>query len=150
MAVDFAVYRGVRGIEAALTSEPVLVHFDTAAETVVDCDASQTALGCVLLQVQDGVERPVAFASRVLNEHELGYSVSEKEALACIYACEHWHYYLYGRKFKLRTDHSVLTTLLRKGDGRRPLRLQRWHDRFTGIRLMWSTSLAVSIALQIC
>jgi hypothetical protein len=114
----------------ALTSKPVLVHIDTAAETEVDYDILQMALGCVLLQVQDGVERPVAFASRVLNEHELvGYSVSEKEALVCIYASEHWHYYLYGRKFKLRTDHSALTTLLRKGEGRRPLRLQRWHDR---------------------
>jgi hypothetical protein len=72
-------------LKQALTSEPVLVHFDTADETVVDCDASQMALGCVLLQVQDGVERPVAFASSVLNEHELGYSVSEKEAHACIF-----------------------------------------------------------------
>ncbi len=117
-------------LKHALTSEPVLVHFDPAAETVVDCDASQAALGCVLLQVRDGVERPVAFASRVLHDAELNYSVSEKEALACIYACEHWHYYLYGRKFKLRTDHRALTVLLNcAGAGRKPLRLQRWHDR---------------------
>jgi hypothetical protein len=100
-------------LKQALTPEPVRVHFDTAAETVVDSDASQTALGFVLLQVPDSVERRLAFASGVLNEHELGYLVSEKEALACIYAFEHWHYYLYGRKFKLRTDHRALTTLLR-------------------------------------
>jgi hypothetical protein len=38
-------------LKQTLTSEPVRVHFDTAAKTAVDCDASQTALGCVLLQV---------------------------------------------------------------------------------------------------
>ena len=64
------------------------------------------------MQVQNGRERPVAFASRVLNDAEQGYSVCEKEALACLFACEHWHYYLYGRKFRLRTDHKPLTALL--------------------------------------
>ncbi len=55
----------------------------------------------------------------------------EKEALACLFASEHWHYYLYGRKLRLRTDHKPLTALLNtSGSGRKPLQLQRWHDRF--------------------
>ncbi|XP_037073426.1 uncharacterized protein LOC119094438 [Pollicipes pollicipes] len=40
------------------------------------------------------------------------YSVSEKEALSAVNALEHWRAYLWGRFFTLRTDHSVLTTLL--------------------------------------
>ena len=117
-------------LKEALTSSPVLVHFNSNKKTVVECDASQSAIGCVLLQEQGGVEKPVAYASRVLNQAERGYSVCEKEALACLFACEHWHYYLYARKFTLRTDHRSLTTLLNsQGEGRKPLRLARWYDR---------------------
>jgi hypothetical protein len=64
----------------------------------------------VLLQVRGNDELPVAFASRVLNFAKQRYSVCEKEALAGLFACEHWHYYLYGRRFVLRTDHKALTT----------------------------------------
>ena len=65
-----------------------------------------------------------------LSEAEKKYAVGEREALACMWACERWHIYLYGRKFILRTDHQALTTLLSaNGSGHRPLRLYRWADR---------------------
>jgi hypothetical protein len=99
-------------LRQALATVPVLAHFDPAAATIVDCDASGFAVGCVLIQVQGGAERPVAYASRILRDAELNYSVYEKEALSCLFACEHFHYFLYGRKFVIRADHKALTTLL--------------------------------------
>ena len=117
-------------IKAAISSNKVLAHFDSNCKTIVSTDASGTALGAVLSQIISGEERPVAFASRALSVAEQGYSASEREALACIWACEHWHYYLYGRKFLLRTDHSALVTLLSGGNkGRKPMRLLRWSER---------------------
>ena len=118
-------------LKAELVSTRVLAHFDAKLPTVVTTDASGVAIGAVLSQLQtDGVERPVAYASRTLSSAERAYSVSEREALACIWACERWNYYLYGRHFTLRTDHSALTTLLSGGQkGRRPMRLLRWSDR---------------------
>ena len=84
----------------------------------------------MLSQIQRDKERPIAFASRTLNASERAYSVGEREALACIWAVEHWHYYVYGRKFTLRTDHSSLTSLLGAGNtGRKPMRLLRWASR---------------------
>ena len=80
---------------------PVLAHFSVTDKTFVTCDASGVAVGAVLSQLRDGVERPVAFASRALLEHERKYSVGEREALACIWACERWHTYMYGRPFIL-------------------------------------------------
>jgi len=115
-------------LKQKIAAPPVLSHFDIDARTIVSCDASGSAVGACLSQIKDGVERPIAFASRALSEAERKYSVSEREALACIY--ERWHFYLYGRKFTLRTDHQALRTLLTAGgSGHRPLRLHRWHDR---------------------
>ncbi|KAL0148283.1 hypothetical protein M9458_056429 [Cirrhinus mrigala] len=120
----------VRGLKVQLTTAPVLAHFDISSPTWVTCDASATAIGAVLSQTQRGVEKPIAFASRALNQTEQRYSVGEREALACIWACERWHLYLYGRAFTLRTDLQALTALLStSGTGHRPLRLHRWSDR---------------------
>ena len=120
----------VRLLKSQLTTPPVLAHFDPASPTLVTCDASAMAIGAVMSQLQGGVERPIAFASRALSPTEQRYSVGEREALACLWACERWHMYLYGRAFTLRTDHQALTTLLAtSGTGHKPLRLHRWADR---------------------
>ncbi|XP_057713151.1 uncharacterized protein K02A2.6-like [Corythoichthys intestinalis] len=120
----------VRLLKTQLTSPPVLAHFDLRSPTLVTCDASNTAIGAVLSQLHGGTERPVAFASRSLTPTEQRYSVGEREALACVWACERWHMYLYGRHFTLRTDHQALTALLATtGSGHKPLRLYRWSER---------------------
>jgi hypothetical protein len=118
-------------IKAKIASPQTLAHFDVSADkTLVTCDASATALGACLSQKVNGVERPIAFASRVLSPAERRYSASEREGLACLWACEHWHFYLYGRRFTLITDHQALKTMLTAGgSGHRPLRLHRWSDR---------------------
>ncbi|KAJ8348754.1 hypothetical protein SKAU_G00273430 [Synaphobranchus kaupii] len=113
-----------------LTSPPVLAHFNLSGPTLLTCDASAAAIGAVLSQVQDGTERPTAFASRALTPTEQRYSVGEREALACVWAGERWHMYLYGRHFTIRTDHQALTTALStSGSGHKPLRLHRWAER---------------------
>ena len=125
-ACDNAVYT----LKQCLTTPPVLAYFNPAAKTVLTTDASATAIGACLSQIVNGVERPVAFISRVLSPTEQRYSVVEREALACVWATERLHFFLYGRHFELRTDHRALTTLLgASGWGRRPLRLYRWCDR---------------------
>lgn len=113
-----------------LASCSAVSMFDRSLPVQVTTDASAYGLGAVLQQVIDGETRTIAFASRTLTPQERKYSTGEREALACLWACEHWHVYLWGRNFVLRTDHQALVTLLStNGTGRRPLRIERWCAR---------------------
>jgi hypothetical protein len=104
--------------------------FDENCPTFVSTDASDIGIGAVLSQIQKGVEKTIAYASRKLSPAETKYSTGEKEALACVWACEKWNLFLFGRPFTLRTDHAALTTLLSSGNrGVKPLRISRWYAR---------------------
>lgn len=104
--------------------------FDPALPVTVPTDASAYGLGAVLQQVDGQKTLTIAFASRTLTNAERKYSASEREALACVWACEKWHVYLWGRPFTLQTDHQALVALLsNKGTGRRPFRIARWAER---------------------
>ena len=77
-------------------------------EFILDTDASNSGIGAVLSQFQDGQERVIAYFSRSLNRAECQYCVTHKELLAMVKL----HCYLYGRNFVLRTDHAALRWLL--------------------------------------
>uniref|UniRef100_A0A6B0VHI3 RNA-directed DNA polymerase n=1 Tax=Ixodes ricinus TaxID=34613 RepID=A0A6B0VHI3_IXORI len=125
-----AVDASFRKIKFVLASSKVLQMFDASLPVIVSTDASDIGLGAVLQQLDGHRLRTIAFASRTLSPAERKYAVGEREALACVWACEHWHTYLWGRPFTLRTDHQALVSLLSsQGSGRRPLRIARWSER---------------------
>ncbi len=84
-------------VKAALTSEPVLRAPDFNCPFLLQTDASNTGLGAVLSQVQDGEEHPVIYISRKLTPAEHRYAAVEKEALAAKWAVLELRYYLLGR-----------------------------------------------------
>jgi hypothetical protein len=68
---------------------------------------------------------PIAYASRNLNKAERNYSTSEKELLAVVWGVKHFRPYLYGRKFKIASDHKPLMWIMNiKDPGSRLLRLR--------------------------
>ncbi|XP_060810148.1 uncharacterized protein K02A2.6-like [Amyelois transitella] len=117
-------------IKQLLCSTEVLTHFDAALDSIVTCDASAGGLGAILAQRgRDGRERAVAYASRALTQPERHYSQIQKEALAIIFAVDKFHQYLYGRQFRLRTDHKPLVAIFGPNTGipnTAASRLQRW------------------------
>ena len=78
---------------------------------ILDTDASDVAIGAVLSQNIDGVERPIAFYSRILNSTQHNYCTTRRELLAVISALQHFRHYLLGAKIILRTDHHSLKWL---------------------------------------
>ena len=78
---------------------------------ILDTDASDVAVGAVLSQRIDGIERPIAFFSRVMNVTQRNYCTTRRELLAVICALQHFRHYLLGTKIILRTDHHSLKWL---------------------------------------
>lgn len=96
-------------LKEIITSDQILAYPDFNLPFILTTDASNYALGAVLSQIQNGIEKPIAFGSRTLNKTEANYSTTEKEALAIMWAIDKYKPYLYGNKFLLITDHKPLT-----------------------------------------
>lgn len=98
-----------------MSSPPVLQYpdFSENSQFTLHTDASSYALGAVL---SNSNGKPVAYASRSLNKGEINYPTVEKELLAIVWAVKHFRPYLYGRTFKVLTDHRPLLYLFNMRD----------------------------------
>lgn len=94
-------------LKQALVSPPVLAMPDFSKPFTVECDASEFALGGILLQ--EG--RAVAFESRTLSSAERNYDTPDRECLAVVHCYEVWRCYLEGVDSTCVTDHHPLTYL---------------------------------------
>ena len=78
----------------------------------MDTDASGTAIGAVLSQMHGDSEKVIAYASRSLTKSERRYCVTRKELLAVVNFTKYFKNYLYGKGFRVRTNHSSFRWLL--------------------------------------
>ena len=100
-------------LRIALTRAPVLGYADYSKEFILEVDASNTGLGAVLSQVQDGRQRVIAYASRTLRVSEKtaeNYSSFKLELMAKRWAMvEKFRGYLLGHKCIVYTDNGPLS-----------------------------------------
>ena len=106
------------------STTPVLAYPNFELPFILTTDAFKAAVAAILSQVQDGVENPIAYASRQLNKVEQSYEASEIEMLALVWATKYFRCYFYGKKFVVRTDQSALTYLRNFAENNS--RLLRW------------------------
>lgn len=97
-------------LKSLVSEKTKLSYYNPGDDVVLSVDASPFGIGAVIYQ-KNG---PVEFASITLTPTQQKYNHIEKELLALTYGCERFHYYLYGRQFKIETDHRPLLGLLKK------------------------------------
>ena len=100
----------VMQLKEAFTSAPILRHFNLELQVIIDTDASNFAIGCILSQKWEERLHPVAFHSRKMTPAEMNYDVHDKELLALVVAFHEWHHYCHGAKHTVivLTDHQNL------------------------------------------
>ena len=101
---DFAQKESLAKVKDIITRSPgpVFAYFDPHKDTVLQVDASKYGLGATLLQ--EG--KPISYASKSLTPSEINYAQIEKEMLAILFGCKHFHHYIYGREICVQTDHK--------------------------------------------
>ena len=113
-----------------LTSINVLVHFDPDLPLLLACDVPSYRIRAVLLyRMQNGSEHPIAFVLCSLTEVERKYSQIKREALTCVFGVTRFHNYMFGKCFKLQTDHNILLSPFNEHKGvpsQASGRIQRW------------------------
>lgn len=118
-------------LKERLTTAPVLGYPDYSLPFVLQSDASGEELGAVLVQVQGGKERVIAFASRGLSPAETRYSAHKLEFLPLKWAVTDKFYdHLYARRFSVLTDHNPLKYVM--SSAKLDATGQRWVSRLAG------------------
>ena len=79
----------------------------------MEIDSSREGTGAVLKQMQDGVERVIAFNSKKLSNAAQNYSVSELELTGILINLQCFKTLLGNRHFYVTTDHKSLLGLLK-------------------------------------
>ena len=106
--------RSFNELKRLLCEAPIMSHFDPELPVEIHTDASAYGVGAVCVQRQNGEERVIAYASKTLNKAQRNYGATELEVLAVVFGIEKFRYYaLNNMQFKVVTDHSAISALLR-------------------------------------
>ena len=97
-------------LKTVISQDSTLTYFNTTEMPVLQTDASLKGLGAALIQNK----KPIAYASKSLTDAEKRYACIEWELLAIVFGVQRFHIYLYGRQFKVLTDHKPLVMILQK------------------------------------
>ena len=86
-----------------------MLFFLTEGDPVyLHTDVSDHGIGAYLFQIVNGVERPIQFLSKSLNDVQKRWSTTEKECYAIFHSMKQFEHLIKDRFFVLRTDHANL------------------------------------------
>jgi hypothetical protein len=112
-------------IKKKMMNAPVLMNPDMNKPFRIECDASDFAIGAVLLQEESkDIWKPLAFESKKLSQAERNYPAQERELLSVIHALRTWRCFIEGNTYQVFTDHLPLKYL--RSQSKPTPRLVRW------------------------
>ena len=103
--------RSLDSLKAALSTAPVLAPPDVNKSWIILTGCSDDTMGACLAHLdENGIERPMAYASATLSEAQQNYGITDKEALAVVWTVKKRHF-IHGSSALVVTDHSCLRDL---------------------------------------
>ena len=120
-------------LKKKLTSAPIMSTPNFDEPFILELDACEYGLGAVLAQEYDKRKFVISYASRTLAAAERNYSATEREALAIVWATQHFRPYLEGNKVLVRTDCKALQWLKNAKDVSG--RLARWAMKLSAFQI---------------
>ena len=125
-----------------------MTYFNPRLPSELWVDASPVGVSGIL--IQNG--KIVFYGSRALSPTEQRSSQTEREALACVFGCEHFHLYLFGKEFTLITDHAPRESIFNNMKSIHNARLERFRLKLhtvsrsnTEKALTWSRIIVLDI-----
>ena len=91
-------------------------------------DGSPVGLGTVLTQKNEATNEvtPLHYASCPLTPTQARYPQIDREALSIYWAIKRFHLFVYGKEFKVITDHKPLVALFNNPSSTPSARIERW------------------------
>lgn len=120
-------------LKQKLTSAPIMSTPNFNQPFILELDACDYGLGAVLAQEYDKRKFVIAYASRTLSSAERNYGATEREALAIVWATQHFRPYLDGTTVLVRSDCKALQWLKKAKDVSG--RLARWAMKLSAFHI---------------
>ena len=115
-------------LKATLSTKTTLGYFDPKKPTSIFVDGSPIGLGAVLTQEEESSKEvtPLHYASCPLTPTQARYPQIDREALSIYWAVKRFHLFVYGKEFKVITDHKPLVSLFNNPSSKPSARIERW------------------------
>lgn len=107
-------------IKDSLANCTLLAHPKENTVYCIRTDASNTACGGVLEQLNENEWQPLAFFSKKFSTAEQKYSTFDRELLAIFIGIKKFRHFLEGREVRIYTDHKPLVTAINSKTERSP------------------------------
>jgi hypothetical protein len=91
-------------LKEKISSAPVLALLNLRQPFEIQTDASNYAMGAVLLQCG----KTICFHSKTFNDVVINYPTYDKEFYALVESVKKWNHYLLGKETTIHTDHQPL------------------------------------------
>ena len=113
-------------IKQALTGLDIMAFPTDHDLYILDCDAADDSIVCVLGQKQSNEEKVIAYGSWTLGKSERNYCATNWELLAVKYFMEYYKHYLLGRHFRVTSDHEALKWLFSMKEPKHQIFIRIW------------------------
>ncbi len=88
-----------------------MIHPDLEHAYQLHTDTSDYAMGAILTQDREGIDRPVQYVSKALTETQQRWPAVTKEAYTIVHGLKKLRPYLQRAEFTIYTDHKPLRSL---------------------------------------